>query len=65
MEEAKVIATIKLEFTTTGDLPYAIQNGYMDEAYSLAHSMVENVIDCCGYAGEHMLIEDVAFELKR
>lgn len=64
MEEAKVTATIKLEFTTANDLPYAIQNGHVDEAYSLAHSMVENIIDCCGYAGEHMRIEDVAFELK-
>ena len=64
MEEAKVIATIKLEFTTTGDLPYAIQNGYMDEAYSLAHSMVEDIVGC-DYEGKDMLIEDVEFELKR
>lgn len=60
---AEITATIKLKFSAYGDLPYAIQNGHEDEAYSLAHSLAEDMIDCCGYAGKDMLIEDIEYKL--
>ena len=60
---AEVAATIKLKFSVYGDLPYAIQNGYDDYAYSLAHSLTEDVINCCGYGGKDMVIEDIEYKL--
>lgn len=64
MNGVKVEATIKLSFDIDGDLAYAIRKGHDGEAYSIAHSLVEDAIDCCGYVGKDMSIDDVSYSLN-
>ena len=62
-KEAKVTATIKLEFRVPGELSSAIERGEDHNAHAIAHGLVENTIECCGYAGDDMRIEEVEYEL--
>lgn len=62
-EGAVVTATIELKFEVCGDLEHAIRNGLDDEAYSIAHSIVRDMLDHCGYIKNDMRVEEIEYEL--
>lgn len=56
-------ATIELKFHAYGELEELIRQGKGKEAEAKAKYLIEDTIECCGLAGEDMVLEDFSFYL--
>ena len=55
-------ATIKLRFTAYGEIESMMREG--QNVKRKAEELVEDIIDCCGLAGQDMRIDDIEYELN-
>ena len=54
-------ATIKLKFTAYGEIERRLRKG--EDVTGYAEAMVDDIIDCCGIAGQDMTVRDIEYEL--
>lgn len=55
-------ATIKIRFTSYGLIEQKLREG--EDVTGYAEAIVDDIIDCCGIAGEDMRVESVEYELN-
>lgn len=55
-------ATIKLKFVAYGEIETMLRNG--EDVSEKAEELVDDVIECCGIAGEDMRVDEVEYSLN-
>ena len=61
----EVTATITLKFTVYGLIEEELRSGNKTAALGIAEALVDDTIECCGIAGEDMIVENVEIELNK
>lgn len=59
-----VEATIKLKFTSYGEIERILRSGDKKCAEGMAEAIIDDILDCCGKAGEDMTCESFTMELN-
>ena len=58
----RIEATIKLDFTAYGVIEEKLRKG--EDVTEEAERLVEDVIECCGLAGQDMKVKDIEYSLN-
>lgn len=59
-----ITAKIELKFTAYGEIERLLRSGNKAEAGGMAEALVDDIIDCCGLAGQDMSVENIEYELN-
>lgn len=59
-----ITAKIELKFTAYGEIERLLRSGNESAAAGMASALVDDMIECCGLAGEDMSVDTVEYELN-